>query len=89
MRSRFNINKYSNLVQRAITAFVGGILVLAASIYSDWTYFLIFAGILGFSQMEFYKLSAWMVCFPEDIWYRSWTFDLCFDLHGRKGAFTQ
>lgn len=58
MRSRFNINKYSNLVQRAITALVGGVLVLAAIIYSDWTYFLIFAGILGFSQMEFYKLSG-------------------------------
>jgi phosphatidate cytidylyltransferase len=29
-----------------------------AIIYSDWTYFLIFAGILGFSQMEFYKLSG-------------------------------
>jgi phosphatidate cytidylyltransferase len=58
MRSRFNINKYSNLAQRAITALVGGVLVLTAIIYSDWTYFLIFAGILGFSQMEFYKLSG-------------------------------
>ncbi len=58
MRSRFNINKYSNLAQRAITAMVGGVLVLTAIIYSDWTYFLIFAGILGFSQMEFYKLSG-------------------------------
>ncbi len=58
MRSRFNINKYSNLVQRAITALVGGVLVLAAIIFSDWTYFLIFAGILAFSQMEFYKLSG-------------------------------
>ena len=45
-------------MQRAITALVGGVLVLAASIYSDWTYFLIFAAILGFSQMEFYKLSG-------------------------------
>jgi len=58
MRSRFNINKYSNLAQRAITALIGGVLVLAAILYSDWTYFLIFAGILGFSQMEFYKLSG-------------------------------
>ena len=58
MRSRFNINKYSNLAQRAITALVGGVLVLAAAIYADWTYFLIFAAILGFSQMEFYKLSG-------------------------------
>lgn len=58
MRSRFNINKYSNLVQRAITSLVGAALILAALIYSDWTYFLIFATILGMSQMEFYKLSG-------------------------------
>jgi len=58
MRSRFNINKYSNLVQRSITALVGGVVVILASIYSDWAYFLIFATILGFSQMEFYKLSG-------------------------------
>jgi phosphatidate cytidylyltransferase len=58
MRSRFNINKYSNLVQRAITSLVGAVLILAALIYSDWTYFLIFATILGMSQMEFYKLSG-------------------------------
>ena len=58
MRSRFNINKYSNLAQRSITALVGGVIVILASIYSDWAYFLIFATILGFSQMEFYKLSG-------------------------------
>jgi phosphatidate cytidylyltransferase len=58
MRSRFNINKYSNLVQRSITALVGGVLVILAALYSDWTYFLIFACILGASQMEFYKLSG-------------------------------
>ena len=58
MRSRFNINKYSNLVQRAITSLVGAALILAALIYSDWTYFLIFGTILGMSQMEFYKLSG-------------------------------
>ncbi len=58
MRSRFNINNYSNLGQRAITAFIGALVVVSGSIYSDWTYFLIFAIILGFSQMEFYKLSG-------------------------------
>ncbi len=58
MRSRFNINKYSNLVQRSITSLVGAVLILAALIYSDLTYFLIFAVILGMSQMEFYKLSG-------------------------------
>lgn len=58
MRSRFNINNYSNLGQRAITAFIGALLVVSASIYSDWTYFIVFATILGFAQMEFYKLTG-------------------------------
>uniref|UniRef100_UPI0040487171 phosphatidate cytidylyltransferase n=1 Tax=Algoriphagus sp. TaxID=1872435 RepID=UPI0040487171 len=58
MKSRFNINKYSNLGQRAITSVVGAGVILTALVYSDWTYFLIFALILGASQMEFYKLSG-------------------------------
>ena len=58
MRSRFNINNYSNLGQGAITAAVGALVVLSASIYSDWTYFIVFATILGFAQMEFYKLTG-------------------------------
>lgn len=56
MRSRFSINNYSNLGQRAITATIGAIVVIGGTYYSDWTYFLVFAAILGFSQMEFYKL---------------------------------
>ena len=58
MKSRFNINKYSNLGQRAITSVVGAGVILTSLVYSDWTYFLIFALILGASQMEFYKLSG-------------------------------
>ncbi len=58
MRSRFNINNYSNLGQRAITAVVGALVVVSAAIYSDWTYFVVFATILGFAQMEFYKLTG-------------------------------
>ena len=58
MKSRFNINKYSNLGKRAITSVVGAGVILTALVYSDWTYFLIFALILGASQMEFYKLSG-------------------------------
>lgn len=56
MRSRFSINNYSNLGQRAITALFGALIIVGGCIYSDYTYFLVFAGILGFSQMEFYKL---------------------------------
>ncbi|SDA60618.1 phosphatidate cytidylyltransferase [Algoriphagus alkaliphilus] len=58
MRSRFNINNYSNLGQRAITAAVGALVVISSSVYSDWTYFVVFAAILAFSQMEFYKLTG-------------------------------
>jgi len=58
MRSRFSINNYSNLGQRAITALIGSIVILLGCYYSEWAYFLIFASILGFSQMEFYKLSG-------------------------------
>jgi phosphatidate cytidylyltransferase len=46
------------LAQRSITSLVGALLILGALIYSEWTYFLIFAIILGISQMEFYKLSG-------------------------------
>ena len=56
MRSRFSISNYSNLGQRIITATLGAIIIIAGSIYSEWAYFVIFGIILGFSQMEFYKL---------------------------------
>ncbi|UZD21040.1 phosphatidate cytidylyltransferase [Algoriphagus halophytocola] len=58
MRSRFSISNYSNLGQRAITALIGALVLIGASVYSDYTYFIVFAAILGFSQMEFYKLSG-------------------------------
>ena len=46
------------MAQRSITSLVGALLILGALIYTEWTYFLIFAIILGISQMEFYKLSG-------------------------------
>ncbi len=58
MRSRFNINNYSNLGQRIITALFGATVIVVGSYYSEWFYFGIFGLILGFSQMEFYKLSG-------------------------------
>ncbi|MGY6558621.1 MAG: phosphatidate cytidylyltransferase [Nitritalea sp.] len=58
VRDRFNINNYSNLGQRVITALIGATLIVGASIYSEWTYFIVFGTILGFCQMEFYKLSG-------------------------------
>lgn len=58
MRDRFNINNYSNLGQRVITAIIGAAIIIAGSIVSPWLYFLIFGLILVFSQMEFYRLTG-------------------------------
>ncbi|MCH7411443.1 phosphatidate cytidylyltransferase [Belliella sp. DSM 111904] len=58
LRSRFNINNYSNLAQRIITALIGATLIVFGSVYSEWLYFVIFGVILVFSQMEFYRLSG-------------------------------
>lgn len=58
IRDRFNINSYSNLAQRVITAIIGAAIIIGGSIYSPWLYFLIFGLIQAFSQMEFYKLSG-------------------------------
>ncbi|WP_200975513.1 phosphatidate cytidylyltransferase [Echinicola sp. 20G] len=58
MRYRFNISNYSELAQRVITALIGAGGIVAGCVYSEWTYFVIFGAILGFSQMEFYKLSG-------------------------------
>src|SRR5690606_40438259 len=64
MRSRFNISNYSNLGQRVITATLGAVVIIAGSIYSEWAYLVIFGIILGFSQMEFYKLCGLDGIFP-------------------------
>lgn len=58
MRDRFNINNYSNLAQRIITAVIGAAIIIAGSVISPWFYFAIFGLILGFSQMEFYRLTG-------------------------------
>jgi len=58
MRERFNINNYSNLGQRVITAVIGAAIIIAGSVISPWLYFMIFGLILGFAQMEFYRLTG-------------------------------
>ncbi|MDX5477748.1 phosphatidate cytidylyltransferase [Fontibacter flavus] len=58
MRDRININNYSNLAQRIITAVIGAAIIIAGSVISPWLYFIIFGFILGFSQMEFYRLTG-------------------------------
>jgi phosphatidate cytidylyltransferase len=56
MKSRFSISNYSNLGQRVITAILGTIIIISSTVYSEWSYFFVFAIILAFTQMEFYKL---------------------------------
>lgn len=58
MRSRFSISNYSNLAQRVITALIGAAVIIGSTMFSEWAYFVVFAMLLGFTQMEFYKLSG-------------------------------
>ena len=49
-------SRYSNLAQRVITAILGTIIIITSTVFSEWSYFIVFAIILAFTQMEFYKL---------------------------------
>jgi len=50
------LNRYSNLVQRIITALLGAILMITVIYLSEWAYFLLFFIITLFSLLEFYGL---------------------------------
>jgi len=49
--------KFSNLVQRLITAIIGAAAVVFGIVFSEWTYFAIFFFICAMSLVEFYKLT--------------------------------
>lgn len=52
------LSSYSNLTQRIITGLAGVILIVAATVYSAYSYFLIFFIIAFLSLREFYKLAG-------------------------------
>jgi phosphatidate cytidylyltransferase len=52
------LNKYSNLTQRIITAFIGAALVIFGVVFSQWTYFFVFFVICLASIWEFYSLAG-------------------------------
>lgn len=56
LRMTSAFNKYSNLTQRIIAAFIGAIIIVAALILGPWYYFVVFILILVTTQLEFYKL---------------------------------
>lgn len=49
--------KFSNLVQRLITAIIGAAAIVFGIVFSEWTYFAIFFFICAMSLVEFYKLT--------------------------------
>ncbi|MCC5944852.1 MAG: phosphatidate cytidylyltransferase [Bernardetiaceae bacterium] len=53
---RVNLNKFSELQQRMITASIGALSILVALAWSDWSYFALFFGICTFALLEFYRL---------------------------------
>ena len=55
---RLTLNSYNNLTQRLVTGFVGAGIVIFASYFSEWTYFLVFLVICCLSILEFYRLTG-------------------------------
>ena len=55
---RLTLNKYNNLTQRLITGIVGAAVIIYASYFSEWTYFVVFFAICCLSILEFYKLTG-------------------------------
>lgn len=53
-----NLSRYSNLTQRLITALAGSAVVIAAVMYSPWTYFAVFVLMTLLTLREFYLLSG-------------------------------
>lgn len=52
------LGKYDNLTQRLITALAGSATLIAAVVYSPWTYYAIFLFITFSTLLEFYQLSG-------------------------------
>jgi phosphatidate cytidylyltransferase len=55
---RLNLDKYNNLTQRIITALAGAIVMISASYYSQWSYFIVFFLICTLTLIEFYTLAG-------------------------------
>jgi len=55
---RLTLNRYNNLTQRLVTGFIGAGLVIYASYFSEWTYFIVFLVISCLSILEFYRLTG-------------------------------
>jgi phosphatidate cytidylyltransferase len=55
---RLTLNRYNNLTQRLVTGLIGAGLVIYASYFSEWTYFVVFLVISCLSILEFYRLTG-------------------------------
>ena len=52
----FLLSNLTNLQQRIIAAIVGVSIILTATLYSEWSFILLFTAISTLTQLEFYKL---------------------------------
>ncbi len=65
---KLNLNRYNNLTQRVIVALFGVGIIVAAIVWSAWTYFIVFL-ILGVASiLEFYKLTGLEGFTPLKTW---------------------
>jgi len=55
---RLPLDKYNNLTQRIITALIGALVLVLASYFSEWSYFVVFFLICCLTILEFYTLAG-------------------------------
>jgi len=65
---RSHLNSYNDLTKRFITAIVGAIGIVVATLLGEWTYFAVFLFICVFTQLEFYKLLRLDEHLPLKFW---------------------
>lgn len=56
--SKSQTRKRSNLTERVFTGLIGAAVVVAAVVFSEWTFFAVFLGICILSLLEFYRLAG-------------------------------
>jgi len=63
-----NSNKFNGLTLRIITATIGAFLIIAGTVFSMWSYFVVFLILSAFTQVEFYKLAKMDDKLPLKVW---------------------
>lgn len=65
---KLNLSRYNNLTQRVIVALIGVMVIVAAIVWSAWTYFIVFLVLGTITILEFYRLTGLEGFTPLKTW---------------------